>query len=90
MTSIQIASNPFAQMMDPQAVIAAVERSERLQALQSRVCRPLDRPLGPVEADGEAASFDASVDAAAAETEAETEAQTETEAVAAAEDAPRT
>ncbi len=72
MTSIQIASNPFAQMMDPQAVIAAVERSARLQGLQSRVCRPLDKPLGPTAeaeaeaggAGGETAAFDASLDAA--------------------------
>ncbi len=67
MTSTQITSNPFAQMMDPHAVMAAVERSERLRALQSRVCRPLDRPLVPTEATDatdDAASFDASVEAA--------------------------
>lgn len=45
MTTFQIASNPFAQMMDPAAVIAAVERSERLQRLHSRICRPLDKVL---------------------------------------------
>lgn len=45
MTTLQIASNPFAQMMDPAAVIAAVERSERLQRLHSRICRPLDKVL---------------------------------------------
>lgn len=42
------AMNPFAFMMDPQAVLQAVERSERLQRLQSRVCRPLDKPLIPL------------------------------------------
>ncbi len=45
MTTLQIASNPFAQMMDPAAVIAAVERSERLRRLHSRICRPLDKVL---------------------------------------------
>lgn len=41
-------ANPFALMMDPQAVLEAMERSERLNRLQSRVCRPLDKPLIPV------------------------------------------
>ena len=41
-------ANPFALMMDPQAVLAAMERSERLNRLQSRVCRPLDKPLIPM------------------------------------------
>ncbi|WP_375212556.1 hypothetical protein [Aquabacterium sp.] len=55
-------ANPFALMMDPQAVLEAMERSERLNRLQSRVCRPLDKPLIPVVgADGQA--FDQDVDA---------------------------
>lgn len=37
--------NPFALMLDPQSVIAQIERSERLEGLQRRVCRPLDKPL---------------------------------------------
>ncbi len=37
--------NPFAMMIDPQAVIAQIERSERLECLQRRICRPLDKPL---------------------------------------------
>jgi hypothetical protein len=36
--------NPFALMMDPQAVLSAVEQSPRLAGLQRRVYRPLDRP----------------------------------------------
>lgn len=39
------AISPFAMMIDPQAVLQAVERSERLQRLQRRVCRPLDEPV---------------------------------------------
>jgi hypothetical protein len=42
-----IAANPFALMMDPQAVLEAVERSQPLSGLQRRVCRPLDKPLIP-------------------------------------------
>ena len=38
-------TNPFALMLDPQAVIAQMERSERLGHLQRRICRPLDKPL---------------------------------------------
>ena len=38
-------TNPFAFMMDPAAVIYAMEHSERLGQLRSRVWRPLDRPL---------------------------------------------
>lgn len=40
-------ANPFALLMDPQAIFRAIESSERLARLQSRVCRPLDRPLLP-------------------------------------------
>lgn len=45
MSSTHLASNPFALLLDPQAVLAVVERSERLARLQSRICRPLDKPL---------------------------------------------
>ena len=44
----QAAANPFALLMDPQAVFRAIEGSQRLERLQSRVCRPLDKPLLPV------------------------------------------
>ncbi len=66
MPQITIASNPFALMMDPAAVIAAMERSERLAHLQSRICRPLDK-ITPPPADADTASFDGAVDAAPAE-----------------------
>ena len=39
------ASNPFALMMEPEAIFAAMARSGRLERLQSRICRPLDKPL---------------------------------------------
>jgi hypothetical protein len=55
-------ANPFALMMDPQAVLEAMERSERLNRLQSRVCRPLDKPLIPLVAGDSQASSDMDVD----------------------------
>jgi hypothetical protein len=71
MTNQGIYANPFALMMDPQAVFEAMERSERLNRLQSRVCRPLDKPLIPLVND--AAAFDAAVDSSEVEAEVETE-----------------
>ena len=50
MTTAQIAAaNPFALMMDPEAVFAAIARSERLARLHSRICRPLDKVLPVAE-----------------------------------------
>ncbi len=46
MTTAQTAAaNPFALMMDPDAVFAAIAGSDRLARLHSRICRPLDKPL---------------------------------------------
>ena len=36
--------NPFMLLLHPEAVIAAVEKSERLGRLNRHLCRPLDRP----------------------------------------------
>jgi hypothetical protein len=57
-------ANPFALMMDPQAVLEAMERSERLNRLQSRVCRPLDKPLIPL-VNGDVQAADQDIDASA-------------------------
>ena len=57
MTNVQIASNPFALMMDPEAVFAALASSDRLDRLKSRVCRPLDKPH-VVRAEGESPTPD--------------------------------
>lgn len=47
MQPLDHATNPFALMTDPEAVLRAVQHSDRLARLQSRVYRPLDRaPLG--------------------------------------------
>ncbi len=45
MTPAAFESNPFALMMNPEAVLAAIAGSERLARLGSRICRPLDKPL---------------------------------------------
>jgi hypothetical protein len=64
MTSTAV-GNPFELLMNPQAVFKAIESSERLARLQSRICRPLDRPLIPTTADHPAADFDAAIEHAA-------------------------
>ena len=57
MTTAQtVASNPFALMMDPEAVFAALASSDRLARLHSRICRPLDKPL-VAQPDGGASRF---------------------------------
>lgn len=54
--------NPFALLMDPQAVLQELERSDRLGRLHSRICRPLDKPLIP-RVPKEVIEFDRKVDA---------------------------
>lgn len=39
--------NPFFMMLDPEAVISAMEGSQNLRGLRHRICRPLDKPLIP-------------------------------------------
>ena len=56
-----LASNPFALMMNPDDVIQAMERSDRLGRLQRRICKPLDKPVVQRSAD-EVAAFDHDVD----------------------------
>lgn len=38
------AHNPFMLMLNPEIVLAAIEKSERLSQLNRHLCRPLDRP----------------------------------------------
>jgi hypothetical protein len=45
MQTQDLVANPFALMLNPAEVIQAMERSDRLDRLQRRVCRPLDKPL---------------------------------------------
>ena len=62
MNAQQHASHPFALMINAQDVLAAMECSERLQHLQRRVCRPLDKPLIP-HALSDLELYDRSIDA---------------------------
>jgi len=57
-------SNPFVMMTDPETILQAVERSERLNRLSRKVYRPLDRPLIPKVNAKELADFDNEIDAA--------------------------
>ena len=57
-------ANPFVMMTDPETILLAVERSERLNRLSSRVYRPLDRPLIPKVGMKDLADFDSEIDAA--------------------------
>ena len=62
MTTAQTAaSNPFALMMDPEAVFAALASSDRLARLHSRICRPLDKPM-VAQAEPDARAFDDPLD----------------------------
>ena len=56
-------ANPFVLLMDPESVFRAIEKSERLGRLHSRVCRPLDRPLLPHAPSDESTGFDQIVEA---------------------------
>ena len=57
-------SNPFVMMTDPETILQAVERSERLNRLSRKVYRPLDRPLIPKVGAKDLAEFDNEIDAA--------------------------
>ena len=56
-----LVSNPFALMMNPDAVLQAMQCSDRLGRLQRRICKPLDKPVLARSAD-EVAEFDHEVD----------------------------
>jgi hypothetical protein len=60
-TTAHIAADPFALMMNPQAVLDAMASSTRLAHLQRRVYRPLDKPLIP-HRNAELAAFDSAID----------------------------
>ena len=76
MDSQTAVNNPFMLLVNPEAVIAAMEKSERLGRLNRHLCRPLDRvvpgtareALDPIEASesigstGEGDADDSAVD----------------------------
>ena len=55
--------NPYVLMLDPEAVISAMESSANLRGLRQRICRPLDKPLIPKIYDTAARAFDAVIEA---------------------------
>ncbi len=52
MLNTPLSADPFAMLVAPEQVMRAIERSDRLQRLQRRVYRPLDRPWIPHRATG--------------------------------------
>ena len=66
MQSAHLVANPFALLLNPAEVVAEMERSERLNRLASRICRPLDRVqpgAGHVESSADDADLIVSSDA---------------------------
>ncbi len=51
--------NPFMLMLNPEVVLAAVEKSERLSQLNRHLCRPLDRPTLPEQGRQDTPAVDA-------------------------------
>ena len=62
MKSFASRTNPFVLMLDPEAVISAMENSTPLRGLRQRVCRPLDKPLIP-KTHALSFEYDAAIDA---------------------------
>jgi hypothetical protein len=60
-TATSLSADPFALMMNPQAVLEAMAGSTRLARLQRRVYRPLDKPLIP-HRNAELAAYDSAID----------------------------
>ena len=57
------AANPFDMLINPQAILDAIEHAESLNNLARKVCRPLDRPAAPKASEvADVAAFDAVVD----------------------------
>jgi hypothetical protein len=63
MQTASTAANPFALLTDPESIFRAVEVSQRLDVLNRRVCRPLDRaPRGEGQGDDADAGHEAVID----------------------------
>jgi hypothetical protein len=64
MTQVATVRNPFLLMVNPEEVLAAMEKSERLGALNRHLCRPLDRPQQAGSKAAPAGEADREIDAA--------------------------
>ncbi|HVK33378.1 MAG TPA: hypothetical protein VM845_12860 [Burkholderiaceae bacterium] len=62
MHALSHAADPFGMLIDPAAIQRALEGSQRLECLNRRICRPLDRVMPPKAAEGDRAASDASVE----------------------------
>ncbi len=63
MHAVSQIANPFALLTDPEAIFRAVEASPRLESLNRRICRPLDRAQRDPNAAGQdTAMHDAVID----------------------------
>ncbi len=62
MSQTAVQDNPFVLLMNPEIIIQAIERSDRLSALNSRICRPLDKPMIPKQEVSDVEAFDQEVD----------------------------
>jgi hypothetical protein len=57
------AANPFDMLINPQAVLNAIEHAESLHNLVRTVCRPLDKLTAPKASEGaDVSAFDAAID----------------------------
>ena len=63
MRHIQTRTNPFMMMTDPEVILQAVERSERLNRLSRQICRPLDKPLIPKLRQADLDAYDMAIEA---------------------------
>lgn len=63
MSAVPVGSNPFALLMEPEVVVALVERSVALASLRRRIHRPLDKPQTPHVEDADPVAFWGSPDA---------------------------
>ncbi|MES2185286.1 MAG: hypothetical protein V4505_12115 [Pseudomonadota bacterium] len=63
MSTTAIASNPFALIMDPEAVLAAMEHSDALRSLKLRRIQPLD-VMPMAKKDAATTAFDKEIDEA--------------------------
>lgn len=63
MHAVPLIVNPFALLTDPEAIFRAVEASPRLESLNRRICRPLDRAHREGNGEGpDAATHDAVIE----------------------------
>lgn len=61
MSQSSVVPNPFLLMLNPEVVLAAMEKSEHLSQLNRHLCRPLDK-AAPAAAGARAAQAEVEID----------------------------